>query len=127
MIPIQYALRRRMMMAKSKPKTFTVTLTGKHTTNERANNAIRYNGAIYTKGSFIVGANEVIGVDYSTTERGRPTGGGLVTVDGAVKVPAGGIKYGTYNYTVTSDITIRGEYHLSYDDFDFGANYITTL
>lgn len=126
MIPLQFALRRRMM-SKSKPKTFTVTLTGQHTTSIRANNAIRYNGAVYTGGSFIVGANEVIGVDYSTSERGWPTGGGLVTVDGAVKVPAGGIKHGTYNYTVTSDITIRGEYHLSYDDFDFGANYITTL
>lgn len=93
----------------------------------RANNAIRYNGAVYTGGSFIVGANEVIGVDYSSSDKGRPTGGGLVTVDGAVKVSSGAIKYGTYNYTVTSDISIRGQYNLEYDDRDFGANYITTL
>ena len=121
-IPMQYALRRRMMI-NSKPEIFTVRLTGQHSGNL---NSILINGTNYYSGTQEVEAGTVIGVRYFN---GDNQNSGVIKVNNVAVTPYIKGARGTYNYTVLSNIIVKGVQFQSSSDSEknYYTNEITTV
>lgn len=121
-IPQNYALRRRMMI-NSKPEIFTVQLTGKHSGNF---NSILINGKDYYSGTQEVEAGTAIGVRYFN---GDNQSSGVIKVNNVAVTPYIKGARGIYNYTVLSNIIVKGVQFQSSSDSEknYYTNEITTV
>lgn len=121
-IPQNYALRRRMMI-NSKPEIFTVRLTGQHSGSF---NSILINGTDYYSGTQEVEAGTVIGVRYFN---GDNQNSGVIKVNNVAVTPYIKGARGIYNYTVLSNIIVKGVTFQSSSDSEknYYTNEITTV
>ena len=121
-IPQNYALRRRMMI-NSKPEIFTVRLTGQHSGSF---NSILINGTDYYSGTQEVEAGTVIGVRYFN---GDNQNSGVIKVNNVAVTPYITGARGIYNYTVLSNIIVKGVKFQSSSDSErnYYTNEITTV
>ena len=136
MIPLQFALRRRMMMAAAK-KTYFITVTGafQATTGQYYGTVdIRptINGVRCGVGTYEVEEGAIITLycgAYSIQEWGT----GTITVDGTQKASVSGdynnwqtTYYASYAHTVISDCTIRGAVSVNTHSKGYGNTTMTT-
>lgn len=130
MIPLQFALRRRMMMAEK--KRWTVTLTGTHVSgvfnseypDYWADNAVVYQGEKYLSGSFEVLDGDSIQVYCSADSKFYPEERiGYVYLNGTIVAQKFNGKK-AYTHIVKSNCEIRGT--VLRTNWDKADNYITT-
>lgn len=130
MIPLQFALRRRMMMAEK--KKWTVTLTGTHMSgafnpeypSDWADNAVVYQGEKYLSGSFEVFDGDSIQVYCSANSKFYPDERiGYVYLNGTIVTQIFNGKK-AYTHIVNSNCEIRGTVLES--NWCKADNYITT-